>query len=269
MDTSFIITHMNIDPLILLAGAVTALAGAVIGNFLLIRKMTLISDSMPHITLPGIAIGVLLNINPRVGAMAFLKLAVAVSWTVRFKTTLELDSIIGVLFVTSLALGSVLAGGEADLLEAFFGSVEKIARTDALTVIALGLTVLGVTWQKRRSLLLSSIDSEVAESIGISPEKSELLFLTLVALTIAAGINFVGVLLMSSLLIVPSVTGRTLGGKSLKSFFMASSIIGVVSALGGLIISKTYDTGVEPGIIIVFISAGFFVLSLIWNSFRK
>lgn len=260
---------MLINPLVVIAGAITALAGAVIGNLLLMRKMSLISDSMPHIALPGIAIGVILNIDPLIGAMVFLAFAVAIIWSVRFKTSLELDSIIGVLFVTSLALGSVLAGGEADLLEAFFGSVEKITSTQAIAAIVLGTIVLLTTWIHRRSLMISSIDSELAESVGVSARKIELMFLILVALTISAGIHFVGVLLMSSLLIVPSVTGRTLGGKSLKSFFFASSIVGVISTVSGLVVTSLYDTGLEPGMAIVFISAGLFVLSLIVSLFRK
>lgn len=266
-----ITTAMNIDPIILIAGATTALAGAVVGNFLLMRKMSLISDSMPHIALPGIAIGVLLNLaDPLWAAMVFLLFAVAIIWTVRFKTTLELDSIIGVLFVTSLALGSVLAGGEADLLEAFFGSVEKITHPQALAVTALGLVVLAFTWINRRALILSSFESELAESVGISKGKMELIFLLLVALTITAGIHFVGVLLMSSLLIVPSVSGRTLAGKSLKGFFISSAFVGVASTTTGLLLSsvKIIEAS-QTGIAIVFVAAGFFVLSLIASAFKK
>lgn len=251
---------MAISTEIFIAALLTGAAGAAVGNFLLMRKMPLISDSMPHIALPGIALGIVSGFNPALGAFLFLALAVIVIWFTENRTKLPVDSIVGVLFVTALAVGSTMVK-EEQLLESFFGNIEKITTSDATISIIASLVILIVALLMRRRLTLASIAPELSESIGIDQKKTELLFLVLVAATVALGINFVGVLLMSALLITPSVAARNLAGGSVWSFFVASIVIGMASMAGGLMLHQS--TLWPAGILVVFISSGIFLVSVI------
>ena len=251
--------------LIAIAGVLTAMAAALVGALLLVRKMVLVADSMPHIALPGIALGVVYHFNPMIGAMAFLFLAVLVIWFVEYKTFLPPESIIGVLFISSLAVGAAILPEEG-LLEAFFGSIEKISSVDALIQIAVSLIVIGLVYYNRKILVLSSIAPELAESARINTKMVELFFLLLVALTVALGINFVGVLLMSALLIFPTVSARNLTFR-FSDFLIVSTLIGGGVLFAGLLLSQKFS--MAPGILTVFVGAGVFVLSLAYAIIAK
>ncbi len=250
---------MNFDPFLIVAGTMTAIAGALVGNILLMRKMVLVSDSMPHIALPGIALGVLYQFNPLLGAALFLLAAVLLIWFTEYRTKLPTESIIGVLFVTSLAVGALLIP-EHELLEAFFGSIEKITRPQAIAQIVSSIIVIGCMMRNLRALVLSSVAPELAESIGIHTKLYELFFLFMVALAVAIGINFVGVLLMSALLIIPAVAARNLT-QNLTNFFILSAVLGSIAMAAGLVLAGSF--AVAPGILIVLVSASLFLLSLV------
>src|SRR5512141_1441751 len=93
-------------PLILGSGILVAAASGLIGSFLLLRKMTLLSDALSHIALPGIAIGLLLKIEPILGGVTFLFIGILFIWAIEHKTKLAVETITGVLFVTALAAGA-------------------------------------------------------------------------------------------------------------------------------------------------------------------
>ncbi len=254
---------MTISFLTLLAGILTAIAGATVGNFLLMRKMVLVSDSMPHIALPGIALGILYKFNPLLGAILFLVAAVFVIWLLQSRTFLSTESIVGVLFVSSLALGALLIP-EEELLEAFFGSITNISQTQAVAQIITAFSVIASLVYYFRPLALSSLAPELASSLKIDTRFVELYFLILIALVVAIGINFVGVLLMSSLLIIPAVSARNLTYR-LNDFFITSALIGVISLLGGLFLADYFK--ISPGVIIVLTAAFIFVLSLFLGAY--
>jgi len=264
----FITIKLNmttISNLTLLAGILTAIAGATVGNFLLMRKMVLVSDSMPHIALPGIALGVLYHFNPLLGAILFLIGAVIVIWLLGSRTFLATESIVGVLFVSSLALGALLIP-EEELLEAFFGSITSINQNQALAqIITASLVIISLVYYFK-PLVLSSLAPELAASLKINTRLIELYFLVLIALVVAIGINFVGVLLMSSLLIIPAVSARNLTHR-LNDFFVTSSCLGIISLLGGLFLASYLY--ISPGIMIVLTSTFIFVLSLGLGAWRK
>jgi len=243
----------------LISGVFVAVASGLIGSFLVLKKMTLMSDALSHVALPGIALGVIFKFEPIIGGLLFLFLSIILIWGIENKTKLATESITGVLFVTALAVGSILIS-ETDLLEAFFGNVENISRIQLLiqTIIALG--IIGIVAKNFKSLILVSIAPDLTYSEKISRKKLELLLLVLIALTISIGIGFVGVLLMSALSIIPAVTARNLS-KNLKMYVWWSMIIATLSLLGGIIISHVTQS-VNPGVATVLISAFFFLVSL-------
>ncbi len=243
----------------LISGAFVAVASGLIGSFLVLKKMTLMSDALSHVALPGIALGVIFKFEPIIGGLIFLFLSILLIWRIENKTKLATESITGVLFVTALAIGSILIS-ETDLLEAFFGSVENISSIQLLiqTIIALG--IIGIVAKNFKSLMLVSIAPDLTYSEKIARTKLELLLLVLIALTISIGIGFVGVLLMSALSIIPAVTARNLS-RNLKMYVWWSMCIATISLLGGIIVSY-FTRSINPGVATVFISTFFFLISL-------
>ncbi len=242
----------------LLSGIFVAAASGLIGSFLVLRRMTLMSDALSHVALPGIALGVVLHFEPILGGVLALFLGIIIIWLIETKTKLATESVTGVLFVTALAIGSLLIP-EADLLEAFFGSVQRITLPEIIIQTIIAIAVVAVVFTFKKRITLFSIAPDLSVSLKSSPAVTQLLLLALIALTIAIGISFVGVLLISALSIIPAAAARNLA-KSFNGFVAASIAIAIVSLLGGLLVGNMYS--LNPGIMTVLISAACFALSL-------
>ncbi len=243
----------------LLSGVFVAAASGLIGSFLVLRRMTLMSDALSHVALPGIALGVLFHFEPIIGGIVALFIGILLIWLIETKTKLATESVTGVLFVTALAIGSLLIP-EEDLLEAFFGSVQNITLPQILIQTALAIAVITIIFAFKKRLTLFSIAPDLSASLKTSPAATQLLLLLLIAFTIAIGISFVGVLLISALSIIPAATARNLA-KSFNGFVSASITIAIISLLGGLLVGNAYS--LNPGIMTVLISAACFALSLL------
>lgn len=248
------------------AGLLVGVAASLVGSLLLLRKLTLVSDSLPHIALPGIALGVVMGFNPILGAFAFLLFAVALVWLLEYKTKLEVESVIGVLFVTALAVGSSLVEGE-ELLESFFGNIASVSQTEGIVLSLLALVITVVTLSLQRRLVLHSIAPELERGHGVNSSVTEIIFLVLVASVVAAGIKFVGVFLMSSLLIIPSVTARLIAGESLRKYQMISVVVGIISIVSGMLLPSI--VGIETGTLTVLTGALLFAVALMASLFKK
>lgn len=244
---------------VILSGVVVAAASGLIGSFLVMRRMALMSDALSHVALPGIAFGVILHFQPIVGGLLLLFLGAILIWLIENKTKLAIESVTGVLFVTSLAVGTLLIPDAEELLEVFFGSIESLTVFSAVFGALVSIGIIAIVLINLKKLTLVSIAPELAQANKVSQKLTELLLLVLIAFTIAIGIGFVGVLLISALSIIPAATARNLSG-GFKTFLVLSVLLAVVSLSAGLIGSQFIT--VNPGILTVLVSAGFFVLSL-------
>ncbi len=250
---------MNPDFLYLfLSGIVVAAASGLIGSFLILRRMTLMSDALSHVALPGIAVGLILNFQPVLGGLLFLFFGILIIWRIENKTRLAVESVTGVIFVTALALGALLIP-QQDLLETFFGSVEKLTSFQIIFQTLLAAIIIVVTLRYLKPLVLSSMAPDLAAASKIKTGKMELHLLALIASTITIGIGFVGVLLMSALSIIPAATARNLSTK-FKTFLVLSAGLAVLTLAAGLIVSQIWP--INTGIASVLVSALLFVLSL-------
>jgi len=242
----------------LISGIFVAAASGLTGSFLILRRMSLLSDALSHVALPGIALGIIFKFAPIWGGLAALFIGVFLIWLIENKTKLATESVTGVFFVTALAIGALIIP-QQDLLEAFFGSVEKITFNQIIFQTAVAIAIIGLVLKYLKPLALFSIAPDLGTSVKISPAKMQLIILILIALTISIGISFVGVLLISALSIIPAATARNLA-KSFNSFVYLSVILSVLSLSGGLSVSYVY--GANAGIATVLISASLFGLSL-------
>lgn len=245
-------------PYIIGSGILVATASGLAGSFLLLRKMTLMSDALSHIALPGIAIGILFNIEPILGGIAFLFIGVFFIWAIEHKTKLAVETITGVLFVSALAAGSLLIP-EEELLETFFGTITNTTLEHLALQGIIATLVIIVLLRFLKPLLLSSIAPDLAVAEKMRHSTYELLLLGLIALTISIGISFVGILLMSALVIIPPATARNLS-RNYRGFLTWSVALSVASLTIGLCADIAWQLGSGTGT--VFAGALLFVLSL-------
>ena len=194
----------------LIAGIVTGTAAGYIGSLMILKRMALVGDVLSHVALPGIALGLVFNFYPLLGAFAFLFAAVLATWYLERSTRLPLDAVIGVLFVFALAVG-LLITPEADLLDALFGDISNVALFDMLLAVALSLFILAAGRWIYRSVILSLISEDLAIAKRIKVGQVDFVYLFLVALVVATGIKVVGMLLVGAMVILPAVSAKNVG----------------------------------------------------------
>lgn len=240
--------------------AIAAAAGF-LGTFALMRRMALASDAMSHIALPGIAIALSVGINPFIGGLAMLLAGSLIIWGLETKTKIATETIIGVIFSASLAIGSMLAT-DFELLEALFGNVDALTKTDLLLGLFGSLIVIGALLVLKNKIVMSLFSPDIAKTMGINNSRLNLSFLVLFAVAIVLGLKFLGVLLMGSLIIIPAAVSKNLA-PNLKSDFLISIATAIISVGLGSFISLRY--GLDLGPVIIATATGLFFLSILFT----
>src|SRR3989344_8301409 len=146
----------NIFNLQLAVGILISLGAGYVGSFMVLRRMSLVGDALSHVALPGIAVSILLNINPFFGAFAALFLAIVLIWFLEKRTELPSETLVGIMFTLSLALGLLLTP-EPELLEALFGDITKTSAFEAILASALAVTTFLITQHLYQKVVLGTI----------------------------------------------------------------------------------------------------------------
>ena len=222
---------------------------AVVGCFVVVRGMSFFGDALSHAILPGVALsytasGGYVASNLFLGGLgAGIVSALVIAWLTRNEELKE-DSAIAIVFVTMFALGiaivSTQASYSADLSHILFGSILGISQSDLLMVAAMGAAVLLVILLLYKELLIVSFDLTLAHSLRLPVERLRILLLLLIAVTIVASLQAVGIALMLALLITPAATARLLV-KRLHHMIVIASLIGIVAGVVGFYASYYLD----------------------------
>ena len=228
------------------------------------QRMALVGDALSHVALPGLALGILFNFNPFIGAFTFLAATAVVTWYIQRYTELPVESIIGVLFVLALAVG-ILITPQVDLLEALFGDVSSVTLSDLAVTVFFSVLVVLILRVIYRKLILTMISKELAVSSRVNVERIHLVFLLLVSAIVAVGIKEVGTLLVGAVVIVPAAAARNVSS-SLARFSLLSGVFGVVSAVAGVALSG--PVGEPAGPLVVLAGAVLFAVGFIVRMIR-
>lgn len=234
---------------IIIIGAFVAAASAYIGSIMVLKRMSLVGDALSHVALPGMAIAISLNLSPILGALVILIIAVIGIWYLEEHSDTYPDAIVGLFFTTSLAIG-VLITKEPDLLEALFGSLEKINTTEGVITIILSIILISIALKITSKITVSLISEELAISTGVNTRLINLIYLLTVGAVVALGIKFVGTLLTGALVIVPAASAKNIA-RGLKSYNTLSLVFGVISAVLGIIIASTTHLLLGPVVVLV------------------
>lgn len=239
----------DINTLGLIVGIFVGSTAGYLGSIMVSKHMALVGDALSHVALPGLALGLLFNFNPFIGAFAFLAATVVVTWYLQKSTTLSVEAIIGVLFVLALAIG-ILITPRVDLLEALFGDVSKITLTDTIITVLVSLFVIFIIRKIYDKLAISMISKELAVASRIKVERINLIYLFLVAIIVAVGIKEVGTLLVGAVVIVPAAAAKNISS-TLSGYSLMSAIFGLASATSGVVLSSYVNVPAGPLVVIV------------------
>jgi zinc transport system permease protein len=222
------------------AGAITALICPAIGVFLVPRRLSLIADSLSHVALAGVALGLLVGVSPVLGALVVTVAGAVGMERLRSRGALEGDAALAVFLSGGFALAVVLIslahGFNADLFAILFGSILTVSPTDVWLILGLGALVGATIGTFYRQLLAITLNEDLARTSGVPVTGLNLLLTVLTALTTVVAMRMVGVLLVSAMIVIPALTGFGLG----RSFRQATGIaivMALVSMTSGLIAS--------------------------------
>lgn len=248
------------------AGVIIAAIAPLIGVFLVLRRYSLIADTLSHVSFAGVALGFFLKVNPLITAILAAVTSSIIIERLRQSKKVFGESALSIFLSGSLALAVVLIGLSTgvgtDLFSYLFGSITTIRQSDVYIILALGVIVIGLIGVFYKELLYVTVDEEAARVSGIPTQFINLLIIILSALTIALSIPAIGVLLVSALIVIP-VTSALQLGKSLRDTIIIAEIISVFSVILGIIIS--FYSNLPTGGTIVIITIIIFILSLLYN----
>jgi len=250
----------------ILGGTIAALACAWVGLFLILRKEAMIGDGIAHAAFGGIAVGLLLGINPILTALLVSILAVLGISYMRRRGLAQSDSAIAVMLAVGFSLGLIiisLAGGfNIELFSFLFGSILTIDQTDLIIVSILGISTIIVLGTFYKELLSITFDEEGARLMGIPVRPLSLAFNLLVAITIVLSIKIIGVILVVALLVLPGLSALQLN-LSFKGTTIIAIVFGIISMIMGIMFSAVYDVATSG--VIVFTAAGIFLIVAIYR----
>jgi ABC-type Mn2+/Zn2+ transport system permease subunit len=238
--------------------AVAAAAGLV-GVFAIMRRMTLAADAISHIALPGLGIAFLVQVNPLVGGAAALLIGAFIIWGIELRTKIATETVTGVIFSASLAIGSILTP-EGELIDTLFGDVGKLTSVSAVVGLAAALVVAALVLGLKERLTLALVSDDLARTSGLNVARLNLVYLLLFVGTVLLGLNFLGILLMGSLIIVPAAASKNLAW-SFTADLLISPLIAAVSVMAGLLLAAQFDLPLGPAIVSV--AAAIFFASLL------
>ena len=245
----------------LLIGISVGIASGYLGSIMVLEKMALVGDALSHVALPGLAIGILFNFDPFIGAFIFLFASAAIIWHVQRVTRLSFEALVGATFTLALAIGIMIIP-EPELLEALFGDITTVIVTDAIAAAVISVVTILLTRAIYRKLVLAMISEDLAVSKGIDVAKTNLLYLFLVSAVVAIGIKIVGTLLVGFLVIVPAIAAKNLSSDIFR-YSLLSAIFGAATAFSGILLANYLS--LPPGPMVVFSGIAIFALTIVIN----
>jgi ABC-type Mn2+/Zn2+ transport systems, permease components len=246
-----------------ITGLLLAIITPCIGLVVVLRRQSMIGDALSHVSLAGVAIGLIAGINPLIGALGACVLAsFGIDW-IRRKFPLHGDLAIAVIFSAGVGLAGVLSGfvpGAANFNSFLFGSIVAISAFEFGLVAVISALVLIAFIVLYRELFLCSLDERTARLSGVPVRLVDGAFSLLTAVTVAIASRTVGVLIVSSLLILPVATAMQLA-KSYRQTVILSVLFGVLDTIAGLLISFYADF--RPGSTIILVGVAVLLLTIL------
>lgn len=257
----------------IIAGILASIACGIIGVYVVVKRIALISGGIAHASFGGIGISYFLGINPIVGVLPFSLAAALIIGTVSKRTDVAEDTIIGILWSLGMAIGIIFIGwtpGYApDLMTYLFGNILTVPSSDITMILALDAMIILIVFALYKELMALCYDEEFSTVAGIPVEKLYLLLLCLIAMTVVVMIKVVGLILVIALLTVPAALSRDFTD-DMKTMMYISVLFGSVFTIIGLALSYYFD--IASGATIILVMSTVYIAHLIikkWKSMTE
>jgi len=252
-----------------IAGSFIAVLCAVLGVFLVLRRLSLIGDGLAHATFGSVALSLILNMSPLYLAVPVVMVCALGILRLMERVRLYGDAAIGVVSATGVAVGVLLAslagGFNVDLFGYLFGSILSIGNAEVVISILLAVVVILLISFFYNELLAITFDEDSARASGINAHLINRVFVLLTAVTVVLSMKVVGIMLISALLILPAVTALQLA-KSFRATMLTAAVTAVLSVVTGITFSFFWD--LPTGAAIVLVNIIIFLCSLVYKSLR-
>ena len=251
---------------------VATIAGALcglVGVYVVLKGMSYIGHGLSHAIFGGFAASALLGVNFILGAGAWGMVSALMINGVTRRRVIGADAAIGVITTASFALGLALFaifGRRGQSFDAaLFGSILGVAPQDVWAIAAVGLLVVVTIFFAYRQLLFTTFDPEVAEASGINTARIDALLMAILALSILATMQVLGVTLIAATLVIPATVARMLTNSFSKMLFLAT---GIGAATGFIGMNLSYHLNVQSGPTIVLVGATAFAFVFLFTGTR-
>lgn len=254
-----------------------AMISAIIGNFAVLKKESLLGDGVAHASLAGVCLAFLVTGKKEMyillfGALVIGLLCASLIHYIQINTKVKFDSTIALMLSSFFGLGLVLltylkkvsGAKKAGLNRFIFGQASTLIEKDIYLIVGIGLILLFLLILFWKEIKISIFDKEYAKTLGINSDKIRFMVSVMIVVNIIVGIQIAGVILITAMIIAPSIAARQWSDK-LLNVTMISAFLGAVSGAIGSIIS-TLDTALPTGPLIVIVLGFFVIFSLIFST---
>ncbi|EPJ47437.1 MAG: high-affinity zinc uptake system membrane protein ZnuB [Osedax symbiont Rs1] len=236
-----------------LGGLGVALVTGPLGAFVVWRRMSYFGDSLAHSALLGVSIGIFFELNLNIAIILCCLLLAVVLVAMQKQQFIATDTLLGIMAHSSLSLGlvtiSFIEDARIDLMAFLFGDLLAILPEDLWWILVGGGLVLIVLYYFWPQMIAMTINEELAAVEGVPVAKMRLLLMLMIALVIAVAMKIVGVLLITSLLIIPAASARPLS-RSPEQMALLASLLGCIAVVVGLLASFEFDTPAGPSVVV-------------------
>lgn len=236
------------------AGIAVSIVAPLIGMFLVVRRYSLMADTLAHVSFAGVAIGLLFQLNPIFSAIGLSVIAAFGIESLSSSRRIFGESVLALFLSGSLAIAviilSLAKGFNANLFTYLFGSISTVSSADLWVIVVLAVIVFLDVLLLYKELFFASFDPELAEASGLPVKAINFMMVVLAAVTVAISIRIVGVLLIGALMVIPVVSAMQYR-LSFRSTLILSVVFSFVSVILGLFASYYFDLASGGAIVVV------------------
>ena len=245
------------------AAFLIAIIAPILGLFLVLRRQSLMADTLSHISLAGIALGLFLNVNPTFMTLVVVVIAAVIieylSMLYKSYSEISIAILMSAGMSVALVLMSLSSGGSTTTIQQYlFGSIVTISQQQIYLLVALFVIVVGLFLVFRRPMYVLTFDEDTAFTAGLPARMMSILFNVITGVTIAVVMPIAGALLVSAIMILPAAIAMRIS-KSFYWVIIVGILVGIVGMFSGLTVS--YQWGTPPGATITLVFIVIFVLT--------
>lgn len=242
----------------LLAGMMIGTIAPTIGVFLVLRRLSLIADTLAHVSLAGVAFGLIFGLHPTLGALLVAIVGALAIERLRTSGRLFGEAALAIFLSGGLALAVVmigLTGGfSVDLFSYLFGAITAVQARDLWIILVLGVFVLAAVALFYKELFALTFDEESARVQGVPVDALNALITILAAVTVVVAMRVVGALLTSALVVIPAITALRLA-RSFRNTLLLAATVSVASVVAGMTAAFYFDLPAGGAIVLTSILA--------------